>query len=121
MTEQRHFRMPATGEAWRHYKVGPASLYTIVGLARDDKGDAVVVYTPYGWRLAQLPPLYTQPLGRFLQELDMGIDPYDSREKIRKQRFEFEREPGERCAYIAVPNEGFIPGDITWLAGKPEA
>ncbi len=89
MTIQRDFRMPATGEAWRHYKMG---LYTVVGVARDDKGDAVVVYTEFGWSLTQLAPLYTQPLGRFLQEVENG-----------QPRFEFEREKGEPCQYINSP------------------
>lgn len=89
--EQREFRMPATGEAWRHYKGGSGSLYTIVGMAHDDKGDAIVVYTPYRWSLVQLPPLYTQPLGRFLQTLDN-----------HEPRFKFEREPeaDETCPFI---------------------
>lgn len=86
--QQSDFRMPATGEGWRHYKTG---LYTIVGMARDDKGDAIVVYTEYGWSLAQLPPLYTQPLGRFVQEVENN-----------KPRFTFERESGEdkKCPFI---------------------
>lgn len=89
--EQREYRMPATGEAWRHYKCSADSLYTIVGMARDDKGDAIVVYTPYRWPLVQLPPLYTQPLGRFLQTLD-----------DHQPRFKFEREPeaDETCPFI---------------------
>ena len=65
--EQRDFRMPATGEGWRHYKGG---LYTVVGMARDDKGDAIVVYTDFRWSLIQLGPLYTQSLARFVQEVE---------------------------------------------------
>lgn len=90
--EQRHFRMPATGEAWRHYKGGSESLYTIIGLSHDEKGDVHVVYTPYGWTLAQLPPIYNQPIGRFLQEVENN-----------KPRFVFEREYHEHdaCPFIA--------------------
>lgn len=86
--EQRDFRMPATGEAWRHYKMG---LYTIIGMARDDEGYAVVVYTDYRWSLAQLPPIYVQRLGRFAQEVENG-----------KPRFKFERDPDadEICPFI---------------------
>lgn len=89
--EQRNFKMPATGEAWRYYKGGHKSLYTIVGMAVDDEGNAVVVYTPYGWSLVQLPPLFTQSLGRFVQQV--GHD---------KPRFQFERESGgdTACPFI---------------------
>lgn len=88
--EQRDFRMPATGEGWRHYKGGCNALYTIVGTALDDKGDVQVVYTPFGWSLAQLPPLFTQSLARFLQHVENG-----------KPRFAFERESGcdTRCPF----------------------
>lgn len=88
MTEQRQFRMPATGEGWRHYK---GNLYTIVGLARDDEGHAVVVYTEYNWGLAQLAPLYSQRLGRFLQEVENGAP-----------RFVFSHKAGgdTSCQYI---------------------
>ena len=88
MTFQKLFKMPATGEGWRHYKSG---LYTIVGMARDDKGDAVVVYTPYGWTVNRLPLLFTQSLSRFIQELDHDVP-----------RFKFEREAGEdkSCPFI---------------------
>jgi hypothetical protein len=103
VTEQRRYRMPATGEAWRHYKDGCDSLYTIVGMARDDEGHAVVVYTPFRWSLTQLAPIYTQRLGRFLQDV---LDPtrgsiVGERDRL-VPRFEFEREAGEddRCQYI---------------------
>lgn len=88
MMEQAEFRIPATGEAWRHYKGG---LYTIVGLAIDDKGDATVVYTPFGWSLVQLPPLFTQTLGRFLQQVE-----------IDKPRFYFQGARGgdKNCPFI---------------------
>lgn len=91
MAQQRDFRMPATGEAWRHYKGG---LYTVIGMARDDEGAAYVVYTDYNWTLAQLAPIYTQPLGRFVHEIENN-----------KPRFRFEREPdqgGNRCQYIGA-------------------
>lgn len=65
--QQSDFRMPATGEVWRHYKGG---LYTVIGMARDDKGDAQVVYTDYRWHLVQLPPIYTQSIARFMQEVE---------------------------------------------------
>lgn len=94
--EQRDFRMPATGEGWRHYK---GALYTVIGMARDDKGDAYVVYTEFGWSLIQLPPIYTQPLGRFVQEIENN-----------KPRFTFDRERGDDndCPYInAVTGSGF--------------
>lgn len=88
MSEQSEFRMPSTGEAWRHCKGG---LYTIIGMSRDDEGEAVVVYTNYNWTLSQLAPIYNQPLGRFLHEVENG-----------KPRFRFDREPetGNRCQYI---------------------
>ncbi len=91
MSEQAEYRMPATGEGWRHYKGGHSSLYTIIGLSRDDEGHAVVVYTPFSWGLVQLAPIYNQRLGRFLQEVENG-----------KPRFRFEREIGDddRCQYI---------------------
>lgn len=93
MTEQAAYRMPATGEAWRHYKEGPG-LYTIIGMSRDDEGHAVVVYTPYRWGLVQRAPIFNQRLGRFLQEVENGVP-----------RFRFEREPesDEICQYIRYP------------------
>lgn len=89
--EQHEFRMPKTGEGWRHYKRGDDSLYTIVGVARDADGFVQVVYTPYRWLLRNLPPLYVQLLGRFLQEVENG-----------KPRFQFEREVGDDdvCSFI---------------------
>ncbi len=89
--EQRYFRMPATGEAWRHYKGGGSSLYTIIGMALDENGNSQVVYTPYGWGLAQFPPIYTQPIIRFLQHVEND-----------RPRFKFEREAGDdkSCAFI---------------------
>ena|ERR1700722_12656123 len=87
MSEQRTFRMPATGDDWRHYKGG---LYTIVGMARDDEGHAVVVYTDSGWSLVQLAPIYTQRLGRFLQEVENG-----------KPRFSYDHPRNSPCQYIA--------------------
>lgn len=67
--QQSEFRMPASGENWRHYKGG---LYKIVGMALDDEGYSTVVYTEAGWTLAQLPPLFVQRVGRFLQEIEIG-------------------------------------------------
>lgn len=86
--EQADFRMPKTGEAWRHYKGG---LYTIVGMARDDQGHAIVVYTDFGWSLVQWPPLYTQLVGRFVQEVENN-----------KPRFTYERAVGcdPECRFI---------------------
>lgn len=86
--EQREYRMPATGEAWRHYKGG---LYTIIGMGVDDKGDAQVIYTHYEWSLIQLPPIFTQPLGRFLQQIDHDKPRF---------RFDREREDDPRCPFI---------------------
>lgn len=96
MSEQSEFRMPATGEAWRHYKMG---LYTIIGMARDDKGDAIVVYTEYSWGLVQLAPIYVQGLARFLQEIENG-----------KPRFKYERPAGEyaACQYINNAVQSFL-------------
>lgn len=83
-------RMPATGEGWRHYK---GDLYTVVGIARDESGNVCVVYTNALWGLIQFPPLYTQPLGRFLQDVEND-----------KPRFRFEREAGHdpQCPFIQV-------------------
>lgn len=88
MSEQATFRMPATGEGWRHYKGG---LYTIIGMSRDDEGNAVVIYTDYRWRLIQMAPIYNQNLGRFVQEVENGVP-----------RFRYEREIGgdDVCQYI---------------------
>jgi hypothetical protein len=88
MSEQSTFRMPMTGESWRHYK---GTLYTIIGMSRDDEGNAVVVYTNYRWSLAQLAPLYNQHLGRFVQEVEKGAP-----------RFRYEREVGDDdvCQFI---------------------
>lgn len=93
---QRDHRMPATGEGWRHYKGGHDSLYTIIGLSHDENGNVQVVYTPYRWwSLAQLPPIFNQPLGRFLQDVENG-----------KPRFVFEREAGgdAECPFIRRSN-----------------
>ncbi|MES2694184.1 MAG: DUF1653 domain-containing protein [Verrucomicrobiota bacterium] len=81
--------MPATGEGWRHYKGG---LYTVIGMARDDEGEAIVVYTDYMWGLAQLAPIYTQKLGRFVQEVEND-----------KPRMRYEREAADHpfCQYIS--------------------
>lgn len=89
--EQRDFRMPATGEGWRHYKGGSDSLYTVIGLSRDENGNVQVIYTPFRWTLGQLPPIYNQPLGRFLQDVENN-----------KPRFTFEREVGDDdiCPFI---------------------
>lgn len=80
--------MPATGEAWRHYK---GELYTIVGVGRDDNGIPTVIYTSYigygEW------PLFTQPLGRFLQTLES-----------HKSRFEHHLDAGtQECPYVRPP------------------
>lgn len=94
MTSQTDYRMPATGEAWRHYKGG---LYTIVGMATDDNGDAIVVYVNCGWSLVQLPTLFTQKVGRFIQQVEHDVP-----------RFKFERERGEdeKCPFISNPVTG---------------
>lgn len=74
MSKEQHFRMPAQGDEWRHYKGGYDSLYTIVSMARDEDGNAVVVYMPSGWTLAQAPPVYTRRLADFIMEIDTGKD-----------------------------------------------
>ncbi len=86
--EQADFRIPKTGEGWRHYK---GTLYTIVGVGHDADGFTNVVYTEYRWSNAQLPAIYVQLLGRFLQEIENG-----------KPRFTFSREVGDDdiCPFI---------------------
>ena len=88
---QRDYKLPATGEGWRHYKGGSDSLYTIVGLSRDADGFVNVVYTPFRWSLGGKPPLYNQLLGRFLQDVENG-----------RQRFTYDREIGDDdiCPFI---------------------
>ncbi len=97
MIEQSEFRMPATGEGWRYYNGG---LHTVIGMAHDENGDPVVVYTKYGWGLAQLPPIHTMKLGSFLQMVDSGKDALGN--SIFEQRFRFEREAGgdKDCPFI---------------------
>ena len=85
---QRDYRMPATGEAWRHYK---GDLYTIVGMATDDRGDAVVVYVKYGWCLVQLPMLHTQLLSRFIEHVAHDTPRFT---------FNIERGSDESCPFI---------------------
>jgi hypothetical protein len=92
---QADFRMPATGEGWRHYK---GDIYTIVGVAvHSETHQPMVVYTPWGWTLAQLPPLYVRPLEVFLQMVPQS--------KIATNlvpRFRFERKAGNdhKCPFI---------------------
>jgi hypothetical protein len=96
--EQRDFRMPATGEAWRHYKGG---LYTVVGMGQDADGQAVVVYTEFRWSLVQGPPLYVRFLGDFVRQIEIkGGSVLDK--SIMRPRFTFDRDPGcdERCPFI---------------------
>lgn len=111
MMEQREFRMPATGEGWRHYKQGP-SLYTIIGLTIHDlTGDVMVAYTHYGWSLTQLPAIYVRPLADFLAIVDTGEPDSIHPGKTRKvPRFRFEREAGgdKNCPFIhPVTGTGF--------------
>lgn len=63
--------MPSQGEVWRHYK---GDLYAIVGMSRDHKGRAIVVYVKHDDSGATLlgRPLFNQPIGRFLQEIENG-------------------------------------------------
>lgn len=106
--EQHEYKMPKTGEGWRHWKGG---LYTIVGMANDqDNGKPLVVYTNFGWDLTQLPPLYVRPLAEFIGQV-LPIDSMGARRKWRC-RFEFEREVGSdpRCPYIAKPASAFTSG-----------
>lgn len=88
---QAENRIPATGESWRHYKGGPSSLYTIIGIGRDADGFMNVIYTEYRYTLTGYPPLYVQLLGRFLQDVENGVP-----------RFKFEREVGDDdiCPFI---------------------
>lgn len=91
------YRMPASGEGWRHYKQGP-SLYTIVGLSHHEiTGDPMVIYTEPYWSLAQLPPLYVRPLADFLAIIDA-----DETRPRKVQRFVFERDAGydQTCPYL---------------------
>lgn len=93
--EQAEFRMPATGEGWRHYRQSPG-LYTVIGMAVGADGSPMVVYTPLGWRMAQLPPIYVRSLAEWLQIIDTGFDAV----KVARgealyrfvPRFRFERE-----------------------------
>lgn len=94
--EQRHYRMPATGDVWRHYK---GDLYTVVGMARDAEAFANVVYTPKDWALVTLPPLFNQRLERWLQEMDVS--------GTRIPRFIFHgREKYHCCAFIKESSHG---------------
>lgn len=107
--EQSKYRMPATGESWRHYRQNPG-LYTVVGMSADaETGEPLVVYAPYRWSLAQLPPLYTRKLSSWLQIIDTG---YDEMKAARGDtahrfvpRFRFEREVGDddKCPFIRSP------------------
>lgn len=103
--QQREYRMPASGEGWRHYKQGP-SLYTIVGMSHhENTGEPIVVYTEACWSLVQPPPLYTRPLADFLAMIDTGKPEFPGSEKTRKvQRFVFEREAGHdpRCPFLRI-------------------
>jgi hypothetical protein len=96
--EQREFVMPATGQGWRHYRGG---LYTVIGVGQDSEGEAVVIYTDYGWSLAQLPALYVRPIGEWMQQLETGKEPVSGK-SIMTPRFKFERETGgdEKCPFI---------------------
>ena len=94
MAEMGSYRMPMTGEAWRHYK---GALYTVVGISINDDGTLHVIYVPFGWSLQQLPSLFNQPLGRFLQEVKHDVP-----------RFSFEREDGcdPTCPFIRERSDG---------------
>lgn len=94
---QSQYRMPITGQLWRHYKGG---LYVVVGIAQDERCVPVVVYTEYNWKQADLPPLYTQPLERFLGQIE--TTPSTGAKSVFRQRFLFERDNGpDNCAFIA--------------------
>jgi hypothetical protein len=121
--EQAEYRMPATGEGWRHYKGG---LYTIVGLANDQgTGVPLVVYTDYCHGLVQLPPLYVRPLAEFLAEFPADVQQIGVKTQF-VQRFKFERDVGEDdlCPYIRPrreprePCEYCGPGVRTGLPGN---
>lgn len=58
--EQADFRIPKTGEGWRHYK---GALYTIVGVGHDADGFTNVIYTEYRWSNVHLPAIYVQSAG----------------------------------------------------------
>lgn len=89
--------MPATGEAWRHYRGG---LYTIIGMASDADGRAMVSYTEYGWSVIQLPPIYVRDIGDFVRQVETGKS--QSGKSVMEPRFRFERERGgdEKCPFI---------------------
>jgi hypothetical protein len=97
--EQAEYRMPATGEGWRHYKGG---LYTIVGLANDQgNGEPLVVYTDFRHPLGQLPALYVRPLAEFIAEFPTAAQRLGERTRY-VSRFKFERDVGDddRCPFI---------------------
>lgn len=99
---QNEFRMPATGEAWRHYKGG---LYTVIGMGQDANGEAVVVYTDYRWSLVQLPAIYVRDLASFIRQVETGKDSTTSK-SIMSPRFKFEREreADEICPFLHPVN-----------------
>jgi hypothetical protein len=107
---QSDFRMPATGEAWRHYKGG---LYTIIGMGQDAEGDAVVVYTDYRWGLIQLPAIYVRDLGSFMKQVETGKDRVTSKSVMEPRfRFDREREADEICPFLHPEKSlGYRPVD----------
>jgi hypothetical protein len=91
MSDPKDIRIPLPGEGWRHYKGGYQSLYEIIGTGRDEHGNAVVVYKPYDWTLAQPAPIYVRQLADFLFEIDTGIRSIGDATSMRVQRFTLER------------------------------
>ena len=71
--EQRAFRIPHTGEGWRHCDGGPESLVTIIGMAYDASDlFPMVVYTPANWSLVELPPIFVMQLDEFVMMTESG-------------------------------------------------
>lgn len=101
---QSDHRIPKSGEGWRHYKGGHDSLYTIVGMSHNADGIPTVVYTPYRCSTTELPPLYDQPIDRFLQVIG-----YKGSTTGFVQRFTKEREIGDDTINPFV--RGFVATD----------
>lgn len=97
MTDQSEFRIPMSGDNWRHYK---GDLYTIIGLGHDDEGHIEVIYTDADWTRVQLAPIYTQRLGRFLQEVENG-----------KPRMTYQGPRFGRCQYL---RDGAVADEVAF-------
>lgn len=72
--------LPMMDEIWRHYKGG---LYIVTAIGVDENGRPVVIYIS----AQQMGPLFVQPLGRFVEMLD--IEGERPGEMIKTPRFVF--------------------------------